>query len=291
MIHTVGEALLDVFIRPGGQAWHMPGGSMFNTAISLGRAGEEVSFAGIAGDDHQGSYIATFLTENGAGSTHLRLIPGFRTPLALAWIDEKGEASYTFYRDEFPFQELILPDTKPGDIVLFGSFFSLHDGIHERINSWVRKCRSNDVFAIYDPNYRLPHKSELNRLIDRIVSNVSNADIVKGSDADFNMIFGAKSGEEAWEYIRSFGCRALVYTRGAQGVSWYSAEHQMHLPALEVNVVSTVGAGDAFSAGMIAYLAHRRDKTEALKDERFIHGMLSEGLKFAAHVCGSDSNY
>jgi fructokinase len=263
---------------------------MLNTAVSLGRCGIPVTFYGTSGADPQGEFIRSFLHKNGVGTSGLTSASHHQTPLALAWLNPEKEAQYQFYKQkEFPLPSL--PKLLNGDFLLYGSFFSLQENIHNAIHLLLSKHSSDDIFVIYDPNFRKPHKADLPLLRSAIEKNISTSNLVRSSDEDFQHIFDCNDGATAWQICYELGASALVYTRGEKGATFYGKGIQAHQASLAKSVVSTVGAGDAFNAGMLAYLCSNEWKPIASWEKPFAEGLLLWGSRFAAKVCASPWNY
>ena len=81
---------------------------------------------------------------------------------------------------------------RPGDYLLFGSFFSITDQVREALLGFLSSAKDAGVIIMYDPNFRKPHLHELDRLKPMIMENIGYADIVRGSNEDFELIFGAR---------------------------------------------------------------------------------------------------
>ena len=81
---------------------------------------------------------------------------------------------------------ILFPEINPGDIVLFGSFFSLEKEVRTKVLKFIRKARNAGAIIIYDPNFRRPHLDDLQKVMPWIMENLSLADIVRGSDEDFH---------------------------------------------------------------------------------------------------------
>lgn len=290
MIHTLGEAILDIVIQPDLQTTLQAGGSMLNTAVSLGRCELPVTFYGNTGADPQGDFIRSFLQNNGVGTAALTSASNHQTPLALAWLNPEKEAKYQFYKQkEFPLPSL--PKLLKGDFLLFGSFFSLQKNIHNAIHKLLAKQSSKDVYVIYDPNFREPHKKDLPLLLSSIEMNISASSLVRASSEDFQHIFNCSDGAAAWEICRALGAQALVYSRGPKGATFYGPDIVVHQASLAKKIISTVGAGDAFNAGILAFL--HKNEWELCSDwkESSAEELLLWGSSFAAKVCASPWNY
>lgn len=104
----------------------MPGGSTFNTTISLGRLGTDVSLITELGSDTIGDTITSFMKENNVGTQYIDRYSAEegKTPISLAFLDEDNNAHYSFYH-QFPDDRLdvVWPRIDNDDIIIFGSYF------------------------------------------------------------------------------------------------------------------------------------------------------------------------
>jgi fructokinase len=293
-IYTIGETVYDIVFKGGKPVIAIPGGAMLNSSVSLGRLGLPVSYITELGQDEVGDMIFTFLNKNGVNTSFIYRFEDGKTALSLAFLDEDEKASYSFYK-QYPEKRLAsgIPDPGEDDIVLFGSFFSLSDEVRAPLLSFIRKATGNNSIVIYDPNYRKPHGSELPHLKDYLKENISFADIVRGSDEDFQFICGAKNADEAFGYVRKNGCSILIYTVGSDKVEFRSEKFSFSLPVPDVKVVSTIGAGDNFNAGIIFGLSKYRIGKNDLSDTSSVswYSIIETAISFGSHVCCSYENY
>jgi fructokinase len=177
--------------------------------------------------------------------------------------------------------------------VLFGAFYSLDPAIRQKIAGFVKKAKQNGAFIMYDPNIRKSHLGETRKLMDYVEENIALADIVRGSDEDFENLFGLTEGEKVFEHISAAGCKYLIYTRNSQGAELFSDEVRAHVPAMKIKVVSTIGAGDSFNAGIIYGLVNKGltgSDISMVNQETWME-LIGFGINFAADVCGSYDNY
>lgn len=291
MLWTTGEALIDVIIQAGGKCSFSPGGAMLNTAVNLGRMGDSVGFVGICGEDAAGKHLAKVLGESGIDTSGLIAVRDFRTPLALAFLDGQRNADYTFYRDQFPADKMTFPRAGKGDLLLAGSYQALLDGVHQPLLDWITESRRRGALFIYDPNFRRPHLQELERFRPRIQCLMKQAEIVKASDEDLQLIFGIADGRSAWEFMREMGPKVLVYTMGAKGATWFDHKDEIFLPAPEVEVVSTIGAGDAFNAGLMSGIGALDDYPSFLNNTQLKWQILRNAIGIASEVCSLEGNH
>ena len=94
----LGETVLDIVFRNGQPTAAVPGGSTFNSMVSIGRCGIPADFLSEFGDDKVGNMIKDFMVANGVNPDYVNMLKS-KTPLSLAFLDEKNDASYIFYRD------------------------------------------------------------------------------------------------------------------------------------------------------------------------------------------------
>ncbi len=293
-IFTIGETIYDIIFSQGQPAAAKAGGSMLNSAVSLGRCGLPVEMISEIGDDHLGVTIRDFLNDNGVGTSFTQIMKGRKTPVALAFLDDHGNATYSFYKD-YPAQRLRgeWPVPEKDDIVLFGSFYSLDAAIRDVLLGFLLESRENGAILIYDPNIRKNHISEIRKLMPRIGENISLAHLVRGSDEDFQNIFGLDDVNLVFNSIRSLGCPRLIVTKGKHGVEMITDGFRFEEAALPVEVISTIGAGDSFNAGLIHALAGLGTGAGQL-DHLSVDSwqiIVREGIRFSAEVCASFDNY
>ena len=227
-VFTIGESIYDIIFKNDKPVTARPGGSMLNSAVSLGRCGLRVEMITEMGKDHVGDLIQTFLKENGVFTSYVKPSPSFKTPVSLAFLDGHGQAQYSFYK-HYPEDRLNInwPQAGRGDVVLFGSFYSLDPSIRGKISHFLKNAKQNGALIFYDPNIRKNHLHEIRELIHFVHENISLADIVRGSDEDFENLFGLTEGEKTFEYVQRTGCDHLIITRGNKGADLYSDHIRM----------------------------------------------------------------
>lgn len=288
MIYCIGESLYDIIFRNGQPEWAVPGGGMLNCAVSLGHAGANVQLISELGNDNVGSLIADFLKMSRVGTDYLRTSDNNST-LALAFLEENGDANYQFYvtqPDSAP--DFTVPEFKRGDLLVFGSFYSIAKRNRSNVVKLAMAAKNAGAFILYDPNFRKSHLNELDDVYRFIIENISLADIVRGSDEDFRLIMKATGSDKIYDFVKGAGGNILLITRNIEGVDLFLTEGREHYDAIPVNVVSTIGAGDSFNAGIVFEL----DKLGRLPvDSDEWKMVISTGLNFAAEVCTLKENY
>lgn len=292
-IYGIGETVLDIIFKDGQPQAAKAGGSVLNSVVSLGRMDLPVSFISEYGADDVGTLINDFLRKNGVDTSFVHRYHDGGTALALAFLDDKNDAHYSFYKD-YPGKRLDIdfPVIEAEDIVQCGSFYAIWPEIREKFKKFISGAYDKGALVLYDPNFRQSHLSELGQLKPLIIENMKKTCIVRGSDEDFRNIFNAGTPDEAWEEVRNY-CKCLVYTANAEGVFVRTPVFRHKFPVHRISPVSTIGAGDNFNAGIITSVHRkniRREQLEKLTLNEWSE-IIGTAIAFATHVCLSYENY
>lgn len=292
----IGETVLDIIFRGNQPVSAVPGGSTFNSLISLGRTGVACCFISETGADRVGQQIVDFLDENGVDSGQVMRCEGVKSPLSLAFLDAQNNADYVFYKDhEHDRLQFSLPPIEPDDVVLFGSFYALNPVIRQQVGRFLHEARQSGAILYYDVNFRASHRHERRQIDEALRENLNLAHIVRGSDEDFNILYGLSAAEDVFrEHISPF-CSNLIYTRGDCPVQVFGRGNVRLEHAFEpIQAVSTIGAGDNFNAGFIFQLL-RSGITRSQIEQGLNAGQWAECLQTAAafsrECCLSMGNY
>jgi len=292
-IYAVGETILDIIFKGKEPRTARPGGSSFNASITLGRLGAPITFISEMGKDRVGDLIQDFMVENGVDADHLSRYEEGQSAIALAFLNEKSDAEYQFYKD-YPHQRLAVdfPEFDPDDLLMFGSFYALNPGIRPRVTELLNKADKAGATIIYDPNFRSTHAPKRDDLIEVIKENMAFASIVRASDEDLVNIFGVDNPDDAWESIRPL-CPALIYTANAQGVYLRTDKLKLRLVVEQIEPVSTIGAGDTFNAGILYGIWRKGYKKKQIPelDQSQWEELIGNAIRFSREVCLSYDNY
>lgn len=295
MIYTLGESLLDIIINHEGTTVATPGGAMLNVAVSLARAGEEVSLISETGKDAAGKFILDFLQDNRVASTLVTAYENKKTSLALAFLDKEKKPSYSFYK-RYPAIRVLQQPThfSSHDILLFGSLYSLDPAISSKISKIVERFVQTGGLLIFDPNIRNSYQLKKSETKKVLLHHLKSANIVKGSQEDFENIFGTDDADVQLQKLRAINAKALlIVTKGAKGAVALYHEQMIPVDSVKVEPVSTIGAGDGFSAGILFGLHQAGITKESLcqLSLKEIQNILQSGVRFATEVCLLQQNY
>ena len=295
-IAGIGETVLDIVFKNGQPVAAVPGGSVFNSMLSLGRTvgrqfpDVKLIMESQVGDDYVADLVTSFMAENNVSIEGIRRAKG-KSSLSLALLDENNNAHYEFYRDKdiTPFQ---VPDTAmgEGDIVIFGSFFAVSPSTGNQAKSFVERAHKAGAIVYYDINFRKNHPAER----ARFEANIALADIVRGSSEDISYLYGSDDAAKVYrEHIAPL-CKNFICTRGGDDAEVFSPGVHACFPTAPVEkVVSTIGAGDNFNAGIIYALVRNslfRKDLECLSADAWAL-LVPTAMRFSANVCGSLYNY
>ena len=288
MILCAGEALIDMLPREtaAGENAFAPhaGGAVFNTSIALGRLDVPVQFFSGISSDLFGDMLRTQLAASSVDSSPAAISD---RPTTLAFVTlTDGHASYAFYDENTAGRMLSpndLPDVTPQTLFVGGISLAV-EPCAQTYEALVAQ-HSKTAVVMMDPNVRPSFIADADHYRARIGRMMKHCDIVKLSDEDLAWFMPNISTEDAAQRLVKGGVKLLCITQGATGVTAYTPDHTVFVPAEKATVVDTVGAGDTFNAGVLASLHHAealRKNTIANLDEPTIRNALAFGAKVAA---------
>lgn len=289
MFVVVGEALVDLVGQRGGRTFTaLPGGSPANVALGLARLGVPVTLTTRLGRDEFGEMVASHLEASGV-AVDTGPDPRGGTSLAIATL-AAGVASYDFRIEWDPGS---LPPLPVEAVCLHtGSLATVLPPGDEAVVELVRRERERGrVTVSYDPNVRPALVGDAERARAGIEALVALSDVVKVSDEDLNWLYPQEQDDDVARRWLATGPALVVVTRGGAGV--YAVTHQLevHTPAVPVDLVDTVGAGDSFTSGLLEGLgradlvgAERRDAM-ASTDEPTLASIVQRASLIAAITC------
>lgn len=263
MILCCGEALIDMLPRQSDAGENCfaphPGGSVFNTAVALGRLGASPQFfSGIAADLF-GDMLRAQLDASGVDSSPAALC---ERPCTLAFVTlTDGHASYAFY-DENTAGRMLSPRDLPEDTpeaLFFGGISLVVEPCGAAYETLMLREAPHKLTMI-DPNIRPGFVTDEAAYRARLTRMLGAADIVKTSDEDLEWITG---GTDVAPLFENSSTKVVLLTRGAEGVTVYTPDGAVDVPAVKAEVVDTVGAGDTFSAGFLAEMEKSGHLTKA----------------------------
>jgi fructokinase len=261
MILCCGEALIDMLPRKtaeGADAYQpVNGGSVYNTAIALGRLGTSVGlFAGIS-TDFFGDGLVEGLKAAGVSTKYLRVKERYTT-LAMVKLTN-GHARYSFIEDGSAGRMLEKRDIpkvpKSVSALHFGSISLIPEPCGSTYETLLKRASKSHVISL-DPNIRPTLIREKKKHMARLSRLMPLADLIKISDEDVKWMTSSGNFAKFAKGCLKKGTKIVAITRGGTGCEVFTKNHSLSLEAPKVKVADTVGAGDTFTAGFLTYL-HR----------------------------------
>jgi fructokinase len=279
LILVCGEALIDAIENADGTQRMMPGGGPFNTARALARLGVPTAFLGHLSNDEQGRRLEELLAADGANLA-LATYGSEPTTVAVAEIDGAGTSAPNL-------TSAMIPDQLAPDITAIhvGTLGLVLEPMASTLTELVRREGGKRMVMI-DPNVRpalltdeLGYRNRLDQLIARCT-------IVKASETDFGWLYPELGYEAAAGRILKSGARLVIVTLGPRGAYATTYDFHVSVEAPPVEVVDTIGAGDAFSAAFLAWLYdHHRLQTDITLEPQELRSALEFACLAASLTC------
>jgi fructokinase len=297
-IVVAGEALVDLTPR-GELLLPLPGGSPYNVAVGLGRLGTDTRYLGPLSRDPFGTLMARRLSEAGV-ALDLAPVVDLPTTLAVVHLDEDGRASYGFYLEATAaatFDDALVPELPDAAAVhvSFGAIGLGHVPTGATLAKMLRREAGRRVRSL-DPNVRTSALAAAGDYAAELDALVAELDLVKVSDEDL-LLLHPDAGDPL-DVARTWaasGPALVVVTRGPDGAVAVRADQpDVTIAGRSVSVVDTVGAGDAFTSGLLGWLdrhARLTPKALATLEEDELRAALAQAVEVAAITCtraGSD---
>lgn len=286
----IGETILDILFRDGQPQAAVPGGSVYNAVISLGRMGQNVTFISETGNDRVGEMILANMRENGVDTANVNVFPEGKSPVSLAFLNERNDAEYIFYKD-YPRQrlEVNMPEISSDDIIMIGSYFAITPVLRDKVKELLDRAHDAGAIIYYDVNFRSTHANEAIKLMPTIIENFEYADILRGSTEDFQNMFRQPDADKVYSNHVGFYCPNFICTDADGDVRLRTKHVCKDYPVTPLKAVSTIGAGDNFNAGVVygllKYRVRRADLAELTEADW--DAIIRCGMDFSADVCKS----
>ncbi|QBD75833.1 carbohydrate kinase [Ktedonosporobacter rubrisoli] len=294
LVTCMGECLIDFLPVPNGNAHDFrmhPAGAPLNIAVGIARLDQPAAFVCKVADDYFGRFLRDYIVAEGVDSRFLAIAPG-RSTLAFVTMED-GHPSFNFYGEGAADALLTPADISAAlfeETAIFhtGSFSLMRGTTPQAALVAVERLKGKALLSL-DPNIRptiIEDEASYRALLQHLFALV---DMLKLSDADLAWLLPGKTNEEALVELSAYGPALVIVTCGAEGaLALRSQGAPMRVPGFAVDVVDTVGAGDAFCAGLLARCAQlgivRREALQELADED-VEALLLRASAAAALNC------
>jgi len=288
VIVVAGEALVDLILGPDGGLTAIPGGGPYNTARTIARLGQRVTFLGRISTDRFGRDLRADLARDGVAADGV-IETDDPTTLAVVELDEHGVAGYHFYVDGTSAAGLTDTDAVA---VMAATGTALHVGtlglVLEPVGTTIeRLVEASDPgrLVMLDPNCRrsaTPDPAAFRARIERIACR---ADVVKVSEDDLRFLAPDDGPERMIERLLELGVRVVLRTHGGDDVEIRTRSGRATVAVPAVDVVDTVGAGDAFGGGFLASWTGAGRGRDDLASMELICDSVQVAVRVAALSC------
>lgn len=287
-IVVAGEALVDLAVRADGAIADHLGGGPYNQARTIGRLEQPVLYLGRLSNDRWGTQLRNELEVDGV-SLDAVVETDDPTTLALAELDEHGSATYQFYTQGTSAPGLTAEDVVRAvpegvGIVCVGTLGLVLEPMATALEAMVQRFSRSTLIAV-DPNCRpttidnpMAYRARLQRII-------ASSHLVKVSDQDLEWLSPGVEATEAARGLLEQGTKLVLLTRGGEGVSILSQDEEAHVPAPQITVVDTIGAGDSFCGGFLAWWSKEGLGSEELSRMDTVRAATEFACLVAARTC------
>jgi len=264
---TIGEALVDMISTSPGKSLEESagfvrafGGAMANVAVGSARLGGKTGFIGKLGDDPFGRFLKNTMEDAGVISDGVVMTTAYRTSVVFVSLDMDGKPTFYFYGQpaadlQLTAEEVNYEVVKSTRFFHYGTVSLSAEPARSATMAAVKAALDEGAIVSYDPNLRFHMWSDPEAAVKWALKMMPLADIVKLNDEEAGWLVGTDVPKEAAEKLLDMGPRLVVVTMGGRGAFYASENSEGHIPAFEVDVVDTTGAGDAFVAGFLNGLA------------------------------------
>jgi fructokinase len=285
VIVVAGEALIDLVVDDDGDSSEAPGGSPLNVAVGLARLDVPATLISQVGHDERGGLVVQHVTGSGAEIVAVPTSSG-RTSVATAHLDATGAARYDFDLEwSLPRQEL-----PPCRALHVGSLGTLLEPGRASVLDLVEQACSREVFVSYDANLRESFMDDREQAWQDVRSLGARCTLVKLSDEDAELLQPDSDPDDvARTLLQGERTQLVVLTRGGDGATAFTPDAEWSGRPRPIEVVDTVGAGDAVRAATLAQLsdldAFGHPGPGLPLDESSVGRLLRGAMEVAAVTC------
>jgi fructokinase len=282
-ILVAGEALYDLVADAAGGVTGHPGGGPFNTARVIGRLRLPVAYLGRLSTDRLGATHEELLAADGVD---LRCVVRTTDPttLALASLDAAGAASWSFYATGTAAAGLETADALaalPPQVAALhvGTLGLVLEPVATALEAVVERL-AGETTIVVDPNVRTDVIDDAGAYRARLDRVLAHSDVVKVSEEDLAWLDPGRSRLASARALLDRGPCAVLLTRGSEGATAITRDADTPIAPVPTEVVDTIGAGDAFGGGFLAWwTSHGLGRADLAR-----HDLVVAGARFAAVV-------
>lgn len=289
MIAVTGEALIDLVLDHDGRVLTQPGGGPFNTARTIGRLGGAPAFLGRLSQDSFGDLLRKSLSQDGV-TLAVPLPTDAPTTLAVVNVNLAGAARYRFYlagTSASALDQALLSDSLPEGVTALhaGSLALIMEPIATSLEGLITSGMPPGTLVMIDPNCRPEAISDPPAYRARLHRILRRADVVKASEEDLSYLYPGEPARAAATALLRQGPSLVLITDGPRPARALLPGQERTARVPEVQVVDTIGAGDAFGGAFLAWWARNGLTKPDLGRPDAVGAALQAAVEVAALTC------
>lgn len=254
MIYVIGEILVDLLNEKNNLFSYHAGGAPYNVASMIASLGGKVAFQGSVGKDVFGKLLLEDVKKRNFYKSLIKVNYRCNTTLATVYLDSNNERYFSFMRKQntdIYFGEIDEKIIKKSNVVHFGSLMiSSSKGMKFLISS-MKKVKKQGKLVSFDANYRNDIMSS-KIAYSRYKKIIKYVDILKLSEDEVKILTKEDKFEDGLNLLKQF-VNIVVITKGKNGSVLYLDNETINVPALEIDMIDSTGAGDGFFGGLLYY--------------------------------------
>ncbi len=255
-----------------------PGGAPANAAVAIAKLGGHARFVGQLGADNFGDFILNSLEKYGVDCRYVLRHNAAPTAMAFVHLDDQGERSFSFYRDNTA-DMLLMPeqiDRKWFDeqaIFHFCSNTLTEQRCFNTTKYMLAEASLRNMTISFDVNLRANLWPNKQIDIDAVNSLVTLSHIVKFSKEEFELLSKGQ-GDDYIAFCLNQSCQLLVITDGAQPIRYYTRDYHGKLTPPNTNVMDTTAAGDAFIGALLYAFSFANSTAQIIKQPKLLNAIM-----------------
>ena len=236
-----------------------------NVALHLNNMGQDVTLVSKVGNDEQGRKLTDFLQSHDAATDLIEIDESLPTSEVLVHLDANNNATYEICEpvawDRLSLTEQVIKKAKNAGLIIYGTLAARDPQSRQTI----LKLIDNDAIKLIDVNLRKPHDTR-----EIVEMMMQKSDIIKLNDDELVEIakWHNKNNQNEEELVKwlaeTFHSLLVCVTKGEKGALLYAEGKFYSHPGFIVNAIDTVGAGDAFLAGLVSAILEGKTYADAL---------------------------
>ncbi|MFP2468532.1 aminoimidazole riboside kinase [Pseudescherichia vulneris] len=257
-IWTLGDAVVDLLPLSDMQYQACAGGAPFNVAVGTARLRCQSGFIGRVGEDDIGRFLKKTLSDSGVSTASLQLDSEHRTSTVLVSLNSGGERGFTFLTSPSA-DQFLTPDVLPDfsdDILHFCSLALVGEICRNTLITAIGNVKQRGGLLSFDVNLREQMWPDKQEMVETVRHFSSQADILKLSEEEWYWLTDTYDFTCALDALKALPAQLKIVTYGAQGAMVIWRNSVIHFNGYTIDSIDTTGAGDAFVAGLLAWIAH-----------------------------------